>query len=125
MGDKTMSMGIDLIHVLGSDEYVKLCQTQGVNRAYDVKDAIVMKWHKKHCAMTVERAQNIVALVSKFNKDNLNKQIHCSYVVECGDVRMTVNSVQYGIGDFADICYHIRRLGVKVPLIFNELGKGE
>lgn len=125
MGDKTMSLGIDLIHVVGSGKYAELCQSQDVTRAYDVKDSIVMKWHVEHCKLTVERAQAILNLVSAYNHKNpTSKQIECSFGVCVGDVTMFVNGVQYSQADFADVCYHIRRLGVKVPIIFSTIVEG-
>lgn len=123
MGDKTMSIGIDILHVVGSDKYQELCNSQGASRMYDVADSIVLGWHVEYCKLTVQRARAINKLISAFNFNNTSRQIECGYVVTSGDVTMTINGVTYSNADFADVCYKLRRLGVKMPLAFNELDK--
>lgn len=124
MGDKTMSVGIDILRVVGSEKYGELCRSEGVTRMFDVQDATVLRWHVEYCKLTRARAKAIMDRVSAFNLNNVSRQINCGYSVSGDTVTMHVNGVSYSQADFADVCYHVQRLGVKVPLVFDDITQG-
>lgn len=121
MSDKTMSFGIDILRVLGVDKYHKLCATEGASRMYDVRDDLVLKWRDEYCSITRERAKALIDRVSAFNQAHPSRQIQCRYDVDNGIVTMVVNGDKYANNQFADVCYHVQRLGVKMPLVFSDI----
>lgn len=118
-----MSIGIDILRVVGSDKYAELCASKGANRMYDVSDDIVLGWHVKYCKLTLARAKAINKRVSAFNFNNVSRQISCRLDVIGGDVTMVIDGVTYSQADFAEVCYSLQRLGVKMPLVFSDLDK--
>lgn len=123
MSDKTMTLGIDIIHVIGSDAYAHECAKLGVTRLYDAKDSDVIQLHKLYCGFSRERASALIALVSAFNFNNVSRQIKASYNLDGGGL-FVINDAEYGADAFASACYHLRRLGVKMPMVFDDITKG-
>lgn len=122
--DITMDLGIDIIHVIGSDAYALECSNLGVTRLYDAKDSDVIRLHKLHCSFSRERARALIVLVSAFNFNNVSRQVKASYNVNSSGL-FIINDAMYKSDEFALACYHLRRLGIKMPMVFADVTKGD
>jgi len=117
-----ITLGCDLIVVLGADAYEDICRKHGVRRLLDAPADIEQNLWLEHCFLTKERAQKIVNKISQFNFNNLSKQIKASYSVYSSYVTLTINGIEYGHADFVSAVTALRYLGLRID--FNELGKG-
>lgn len=121
MGNATLDKGLDILFVLGSDGYATECANRGTSRLFDVPDHEVLKLHKQVCEITKERGTALCALISAWNYNNLSSQIKGGYNLK--HVAFTINDAHYSKYEFAQVCYHLRRLGVKLPFVLNDIGK--
>lgn len=124
MSNKTMDLGIDIIHVIGSGEYAFECSKLGVTRLYDADDSDVIRLHDLHCSFSHERASALIDLVNAFNFNNDSRQIKASYNL-LNDGLFVIDGVKYHANGFASACHHLRRLGLKMPMVFADVTKGD